>query len=357
MITKTDAAELIQRIDNIAAVAKISEKASLLRAARLDAIKGKSAVASGDHAGYVESDDGWRVEIQQAVIGGRGVEAFVRAWYNDRPVGFGADGSVEIERMFIPHCPLLRMVDDGPILRRGCYYVLDHDENMRQIFLRNARLVGKLDTKIIPRKRGNTTFTFYSDSADGEVESDDATYSLARAGTGAFLFETTTGNINVGQNAGYELHQAFIQFDTSSLSGLTISSADLSLRGVNDFSTNDDTIEARRHDWGPAVTTADWVAGASLSGKTLLASRSTSGWSTSGFNDFTSDGNFITNLNTTGTTGIILHGQKQRTNSAPTDSEYVSFRGQDVVGDSQAPVLTVVASSGNTSGIFPFFNK
>lgn len=351
MAISREHADLIQSLDLIAEDPPSRLRRRQIIKARNDFIRSKSVLASGQYIGHVEANDGWRIEIHQVVLGDRGIEAFVRAWYNDRPVGFGADGSVEIERMIVPECPLLCHVDDGPITRYGWNYIIDQDENMRQIFLRNARLVGKKDADIKAGKRGFTTYTFLSDSADGEVESDNATYSTARSGSG--LFESTTGNIAVGQNVGYELHEAFVQFDTSTLSGLTITSATLSLRGVSDNSVNDDTIEARRKDWGPAVTTADWVAGASLSGQTLLASRSTAAWDTGGYNDFTSDGNFITNLNTSGTTGIILHGQKQRTNSAPTAGEHVTFRGQDVLGDSQAATLTVVASS--ASGTRAFF--
>jgi hypothetical protein len=89
----------------------------------------------------------------------------------------------------------------------------------------------------------------------------------------------------------YTIYEGFYQFDTSGIGDTdTIDSAVFSLHGHTDNSVTDFTINCRLKDWGTGLTTADWVAGADLSALTLLATFATSGFTTSGYNDFTSAG-------------------------------------------------------------------
>ena len=160
-------------------------------------------------------------------------------------------------------------------------------------------------------------------NAAGHLESWDASYALARAGTGANL-DVKPNIIYVGQyksSMNYYLDdEAFISFDTSALGRFThITSITLRFYLTSDESTVDFTGEARLHDWGESLTGADWVAGASLSGKPLLASIGTSGWGAVGsYKTFTCESSFASLINRTGYTRIVLCSSRQRNGDAPT---------------------------------------
>ncbi len=186
-----------------------------------------------------------------------------------------------------------------------------------------------------------TTTVFQGIAADGTIESSNATYSTARAGSSLSVQNSTVNNLVVGQATGYGIDQAFIGFDTSSIPDTDeIISVSLELYLKVDGSTTDFVVEARLHDWGGTLTTADWVAGADLSGKTKLATLASSGiGATSAYKAFTSETAFKANVSKTGTTYIVLCSKEQTDNSAPTANEYLSFENAD---QAEYPKLTVV---------------
>lgn len=156
-------------------------------------------------------------------------------------------------------------------------------------------------------------------------------YSDARAG---FNLVTTTGfgavRSNLGQSVQvfkgdneYFVYQMFARFDTSVLAGGTITGATLKIYPTHDFSTTNFDIQARLHTWGTALTTADFVAGASLSGKTLLAHLTTSGLTVNAYNSMVTDA-LATNINQSGYTDIVFCSKNQVDNVAPVLSETIS---------------------------------
>lgn len=188
-----------------------------------------------------------------------------------------------------------------------------------------------------------TTSTFYSATADGQIESSNATYGTARSG-GTLVANTGGTSANVGQVTGYACYEAFLSFDTSTIpDGDIITSVTLSLdgTGATDGSDTDFTINARVYDWGPSLTTGDWIAGASLSGNTLVASRSTSGWSASGYNDFTSEAAFLTAINKAGVTYLVISSSRHEAGTTPSGNEYVGFATADNSGTANDPKLVV----------------
>lgn len=194
------------------------------------------------------------------------------------------------------------------------------------------------------------TNTFFSGTNDGHIFSNDSgTYANARAMATSPSVNNTATVITFGQadfgGPDYYCYEGFVDFDTSAIADTdTVTSATLSLWGQTDASATDFTMEAREWDWGGALTTADVVAGASLSGKTLLASLTTAGLSTSGYNAFTESGtNFQTATNMkTGTVSIILDSSRQTSGTTPTGTEYVSVQSAD---GANAPKLVVVSSA------------
>lgn len=185
-----------------------------------------------------------------------------------------------------------------------------------------------------------TTTVFAGGAAAGDVYSTDVTYSTARSGS-SLVARPAAGNAVVGQITGYSVYEGFLEFDTSSIPDTdVVLSVTLEVYLVSDGSTADFEIQARLHDWGSAITTADWVAGASLSGKTLLATLNTNGiGAPDSLKALASDAAFKDNINKTGVTRIILCSKEQVDNSAPTGNEYVILGAA-----SNAPQLTVVHS-------------
>ena len=191
------------------------------------------------------------------------------------------------------------------------------------------------------------TLTVYSDAADGEVYWHDATYSNARSGSGTSQVLDGTNNFSPGQfESGGEFWcgQAFVSFDTSPLgAGATVSGAVLSLYDNSDFvADNAFTMEARLQDWGTSVADSDFVAGGSLSGLTLLGSKTSASRSAAAYNDF-SDTAMAANVNKTGSTRMIVCSSRQTGNNAPSSGqfEYWSFFSAGQAGTTNDPKLVI----------------
>lgn len=231
------------------------------------------------------------------------------------------------------------MVPDGPDAFRE-----DPVLGARMDIEHTVKVVTKGGTVPHVKAKPGTVSTFYSATTDGGITSSHATtYSTARAGFDLSAQTAVSGHaIGQRKTAGgdYVLYESFFQWDTSALGGDTISAAVFSLYGVSDTSATDFTVEARLNDWGAALTTADWVAGADLSAKTLLATFATSGFSTAGYNDFT-DVAFPANINAAGSTLVVVCSANQTNNTAPTGDEYVNAYQADQAGTTNDPKLVV----------------
>lgn len=184
-----------------------------------------------------------------------------------------------------------------------------------------------------------TPITFIPpDTTDnGFIESfSDISYATARSGgsltatdaslgTAQLYFGQTLGSFKGSPN--WTINEAFFRFDTSLLNGLSLLTAELQVYIPTDFSFTNFEMQARLHTWGTALTTADWVAGASLSTKTLLATLNTSSLpgssSPNAYFTFT-DTALLANLNTTGYTDIILVSKNHVDSTTPTQEEFVA---------------------------------
>lgn len=196
------------------------------------------------------------------------------------------------------------------------------------------------------KDKPGTVSTFYAGTSDGYIASSNADYATARASTPGGANDTNATAV-VGQQTGYALYEMFVQFDTSGIDDAdTVSQAVLSLYGTTDLSTTDFTAEARVSDWGASLTNTDWVAGASLSGLTRVATHASSGFATSAYNDFTEDGtNFRSAVNKTGATRLILVSDRLVAGTAPTGNELWICSTADEAGTTQDPKLVVTHAS------------
>jgi hypothetical protein len=205
-----------------------------------------------------------------------------------------------------------------------------------------------------------TTSTFFSDVSDGRVESTSTVYATARAGAGLSV-NTTSTTTSFGQNfttPNYVLRQVFLGFDTSSIPDTdTIDSVVLSLSGTIDPGDNNDDPEARIFDWGTTVETTDWRDGTAYNALTRVATRDNSiTWSVVGYNDFASDGTFITNINTTGFTRLVVCTAEFAAAGAPLIDERFGLFMADQADTTNDPKLVVnhTAAGGGGAAVDPF---
>lgn len=208
-----------------------------------------------------------------------------------------------------------------------------------------------------------TVTTVFAGTADDGIVSRAATYANARAGTSTTLFavqssaswNSDTSVIEVGQqNIGgsdFFCFQSFLSFDTSSIPDTdTVSAAALAVieeatsYGPAEFTTAD-TLQARTFNWGASVTTADYQAGATFNGLTLLASLASGSWAANPtYNTLTENGtNFQTAVNVTGTTFVVLGTANFAGNTAPSvdTRSYWPILSANTTGTTQDPKLTV----------------
>lgn len=181
----------------------------------------------------------YRLEVGELREIDNGVETLVRAWDRNtgEPIGFGADGSVEIER-FRFFTPAIRVPTRFGFLDtpKGAFVL--HLEHIIQ-------LVGKRGTAIVSGRVGHTTSTFFpaagaNDPVDGYFERNatNELFTTIRNGSGDSSSNTDT-QVNAPRlvsgstNNRFSLlrRPAFV-FDTSTISsGDTVSAATLSIFG------------------------------------------------------------------------------------------------------------------------------
>ena len=113
------------------------------------------------------------IEILEVKVIEEGIEVLARAWGIDGDViGFGKDGSVEIERFKIYNPPIL--VEDainGSIIRDNINFATKEITQRKlredpiwailETIAHNVKIVGKLNATVVRNKIGNTTSTFY----------------------------------------------------------------------------------------------------------------------------------------------------------------------------------------------------
>lgn len=208
-----------------------------------------------------------------------------------------------------------------------------------------------------------TTTVVYSGTPDGQVAcaTSSAGYAACRNGTATKVVQAALAYFTVGQHYYYDpdyeedqyaVYEGFLSFDTSGIDdGDTVSSSTLRLTSNADVSDTDFTLEVRSRDWGTALETTDFVAGADLSGLTLLASKTTaSGWTAGTAYDFT-DSAMPANVNKTGSTRMLVCSSRTTGNNTPTGNEYVQIYASEYTGTTSDPKLTVEHTSGGAPDI------
>lgn len=329
-------------------------------------------------------------EVEPIEVNGvEGIQVFAQAWKDDKQLGFGTDGSVDIERFRIFNPPVL--VDsptgevvrewtddiDGKVKQRKLKY--DPMEAIKQSILHTVKLVGKEGTEITIGKIGNTTSTFYPD-ADPESTSVDgfankgaglSSWAASRSAAGDGSNDTSTSGIVVqSEQAGandYPIKRTFYLFDTSALpDGDTIDSATLSIysTGSGNDTESSSPADLVLTESNPASNTAivnsDYDIGNWASFTTEFASRIDLGTfiGTSQYHVFTLNASGLSNISKTSISKFGVRAANDFDNNAPTARSYGFGYYADQTGTTNDPKLVVIHSGGTaynmpvTVGVF-----
>lgn len=298
-----------------------------------------------------------------------GVQVFARAWSDGEQIGFGSDGTVDIERFRIMNPPVLVSDAAGDVVIEE--YNAEHDkttvlrfrEDAEQAILQAvaATILVKNEvfgsSSIITDKVGNTTTTVYSDTGDGILRSSSTVWSTARDATSSTLQSgLSTGYISSElEGSNYNIYVPFLMFDTSSVpSSDTISSAtfSISLNGDN-TSGNSQTLAIGNS----AQATWNSPASGDFDARGHTGSLGSSGvthpsGTTSGYLDFTLNATGIGFIarsgetipgtaSATGKTQLTILYSSDTSNSAPTVRCYAQIRMAEQTGTTNDPKLVV----------------
>lgn len=314
--------------------------------------------------------NGLDIEITELKTIKGGIELFARAWKNKKQLGFGKDGSVDIERFRIYNPPILVDDPNGTIVRTWTDEITgelkqrklreDPIEAIRQDLAHTISLVGKENTNIIKGKIGNTTSTFYpnpdveSTSVDGYIKNANSVWATARdAADGSAASDSATAiysHLNP-DGTNYNIWRSIILFDTSAISDTdTVDSATMSLY----LTTTSDAINDAYSYTGvvtstPASNTAVGTADFDQLGTVLQApSLDHTGLTTAAYKDFTFNATGISNVSKTGVSKFgIREGHDIENQSVAVSPDRVSgnyWSAADEAGTTQDPKLVVVHS-------------
>ena len=308
------------------------------------------------------------------VNGQHGVELFAKAWRGTQQLGFGADGSIEIERFRIFNPPILVDDPNGIIIREnisidGVYHQRklreDPIEAIKQVIAHNATLVGKDNNKIVSGKVGNTTSTFYPDadpestSVDGSVfqDTDNTAWGTLQADVGSGSNDTGTDQNMVGWRDGTSSNFSRIMrwielFDTSAIPDTdTISSATLSNYGTYKEDPSSNTPSTNIYSAAPASNTSLAAGDYDSLGTTAYATAITyASYNDAGYNNWALNATGIAAISKTGISKFGVRNVQydvENTAPAPTGSlawNRLNVYTADQTGTANDPKLVVVHS-------------
>ena len=338
-------------------------------------------IARRDFKGeYTNTQYGVRVEIigevkEININGQSGIELFAKAWRGDKQLGFGKDGSVEIERFRIFNPPLLVDDPNGDIVREwtdketGLLKQRKLQEAplqaIKEVIAHNVTLIGKDNGKIVIGKVGNTTSTFYPDSnpestsVDGDVQDTGLTsWADKVAGTGEGFYDSTATmflmhlDSSFSSNQWNSLRRGIALFDTSAIGDTdTIDSATLSFYGSSKGDQSTYAPDVNIYSSNPTSNTSLVSGDFATFGSTAFSTAITyAGFSTTGYNDFVLNASGLANISKT---GISKFGTRNASydvaNTSPTwaadASAYLIAYSADQTGTANAPKLVIVHSA------------
>lgn len=331
-------------------------------------------IAKVDFRGeFINSKHGVRVDIQSIEAIDGGVQVFARAWKGNKQLGFGKEGSVEIERFRIFNPPV--MVEDS----NGSYEIDYGVKNggkrnfkedpagaVKQSLAHTISLIGKKDSNIKVGKIGNTVSTFYPTAGAVEPMDGFARIDLAVAGAAwATARNSGTGNFvsaavasvrlrgGTTSNQWRTIDKGITLFDTSALTGDVVDSAIYSIYGTAANNTAAyGGLSVAIDQCSPASTSTGTATDADADNWDGVRQADTditfASFNTSGYNDYTLNTTGEGNISLTGITKFGARSDVDLDNSEPTyatTESDISFSMADEAGTSQDPKLVVTHST------------
>jgi len=322
-----------------------------------------------------ETIKGIEVEIKEIVDIPGGIQLYVRAWKNKKPIGFGSDATIEWERLRFFNPPILARTNNKSTKkwtdeagRTVSVTAYEYEENPRLALLQmvedTIRIVGKDGSKIISGKQGHTTSTFYPDGDPESATVDGRTYFAsanttwsaihdASVGGGAADNETSSANFSSveatnASNVWNSIGRAYFLFNTSAIPDTdSVSAATFSVyvEGKSDSFTDAVALV----DVNPASNIGIAAADYGQSGTTKQATNiSISSITTSAYNEWTLNSFGKASIAKDGVTKFGLRSEMDRGNTPNWVSNGLSRiygRYADYSGTTSDPKLVVTHSS------------
>lgn len=272
-------------------------------------------------------------EIKHIEINGQhGIELFAKAWKDGKQIGFGKDGSVEIERFRIYNPPIMNEDPTGTIdqvfvnERTGIKTIKKLKEDLsattKEYLTGIIKAVGKENTTIVKGKIGNTTSTFNPQTGEGGANvSQDGRLQARESVAWAATREDVTGVYDYGSTetafrilidditaSDFRLYRAFVSFGTSALGTDTISSATFVVRSANENTFSTAQVIVHTSLATPAtLATTDWISiDGMINAMTLNSNAVTPTAGVGTDTTFTLNAAGLANINKTGTSQFAI---------------------------------------------------
>lgn len=349
------------RADSISAAlaSKTQEQKTLIKALEID----KAAIGTRDTVvfGKLQYD----IEIVNIEQIEGGVQVFARAWTKEgKRIGFGLDGSVEIERFIIINPPILVPDVNGTVKYK------DGAGNVTRSFREDPKLAveqsivhtisvmknAQTDTVITSGKVGNTTSTFYSAAGavspvDGNTyEARYTNWTTTRDSIDAYQVGVTASLVELRNSVGngfsatnFNIIRGVHLFDTSSIPDTdNISSATFSVYG----DACPGCVGSNQTFYVVASTPAsnDNLVLADIDNIGSVSFGLSGTFATAVYNNVTLNSSGITGISKTSVSKFGVRGYYDFTNTVPVDAvtEFsLNYFTADQAGTSQDPNLVV----------------
>ena len=327
-----------------------------------------------------------KIEIVDTAPINGGIRVHARAFRRGRQLGFGKDGSVDIETFNIYNSPILvdspngeivreweDEMPDGTKTRKTRRLREDPKEALIQVIEHNLTVMKNIhdDKKIERGKVGQTTSTFYSGAGDGRCTgTPNATWATVHDASSGDTANYTSASLGVYSgkdgSAKYDFARVFLPFDTSALPDTdSISTAVMSAYAVSKTDGDNDaegyiTLVQTTQASNTSLVLGDFDQCGSISNPTEgIATgerKDITGISTSAYLDFTLDATGIGWINNTGVTKLGVREGHDTTNTVYAGANgtynFVSFYMSEQAGTTQDPKLVVEHAAAATGHIY-----
>lgn len=309
------------------------------------------------------TDGEFRIEVTGVEAIEDGVQVFARAWKDGQQLGFGRDGTVDIERFRFFNPPVLVPDEEGDIIiesyseTRGSAHIQRFREDpltaLQQALFQVVSRSGREGVSIRQGSRGNTISTFYSEADPASVAGDAR---IANNGAGGVSYTTiqnaTAGSVveNSGQSAevnnlkvgtAYRVSKFFVAFSTSAIPDTDmIASSTISYYAFDKGDADSDSFSVVAAT--PASATTYITGDFDQASTTKLATDiPVSSVSTSAYTNFLLNSSGRANVSATDTSKFAFRLAKDISATQPTGITYIDGRTSDVAGTTNDPKLTV----------------